>query len=689
VTERPRAAFRPEIQALRAIAVLSVVFFHLFPSRLTGGYVGVDVFFVISGFLITSHLMRDIGRPDRPPMIAFWVRRVRRLLPAAFLVLAVTWVGVVLIAPVTLWRQFLTEIAASAVYVENWVLAVNSVDYFAAENSASPVQHYWSLSVEEQFYLVWPLLLLLLVVSARRITTSSERRMAIVAGGVVLVLAASLAYSAAVANEPFGYFSTFTHAWEFAAGGLLALVGAPLSVWLGRHATVGSIAAWLGYGLILAAVLTYTGETPFPGVAAIIPVAGVILVMAAGSRPGRLGPDRLAALRPVQWVGDVSYSMYLWHWPPIVLIPLLTGAPLTLPQKLGILAATFGLAWLTKRFVEDRFRGGSVSTRRARAVPLAALAISTTVVVGAAAVPIVVLDRNEANAREAVVALESSECFGASASLIPGCEADHTVNPEIGPAFAKEDTPIAWAGAAYDDCPVVAGVRQCEFGDPDSDTTVALVGDSHVRHYLPAMVEIAERRGWRLLLIWEAGCRPVPPVYDSVVKTEQTPACIDWKNTIGPAIAADPAVDLVLTSAATRRLVDLMPDPTTQQKIAAGFRLLWQEWADAGKSVIVMPDMAVADFDIPDCIAQAPSPEDPCALPRDVALPADPLDAALVDPPVGVTPLDLTNALCDERTCHFVVGGAVTHYDSHHLSSTFARSLEPWIEDALESALAR
>ncbi len=218
---------RREIQGLRAVAVLLVVLFHLWPGRVPGGYIGVDVFFVISGFLITSLLLREVDRSGSVSLGQFWARRLRRLLPASYLVLAVSAVGTLLFVPRLVWEQFFGEILGAGLYVENWVLAVNSVDYLAAENAPSPAQHYWTLSAEEQFYLVWPLLVLLGIWLARRATRRSgvpavPRRavFAVLAVGVVASLAYSLWVSAT--NPAWAYFVTPARAWEFGAGALLA-----------------------------------------------------------------------------------------------------------------------------------------------------------------------------------------------------------------------------------------------------------------------------------------------------------------------------------------------------------------------------------------------------------------------------------------------------------------------------------
>ncbi|GAB3604080.1 acyltransferase family protein [Microbacterium aureliae] len=687
--------FRPEIQALRTVAVLAVVAFHLAPGLIPGGYVGVDVFFVISGFLITSHLLRDSARTGRPVLTTFWMRRVRRLIPAAFVVLLVTAVTTLVAVPSVLWRQFLSEIVASAVYVQNWLLASNSVDYFAEDQGASPVQHYWSLSVEEQFYLVWPVLLTVAVLIART-RTARAQRLAVVAT-ISAVLAGSFAYSVLVRAEAYGYFSTFTHAWEFAAGALLGVFAAPVARRAAANPRLAAVVAWAGYGLIAWSIFAFSGATPFPGYAAVVPVAGALAVISAGHAPGRRGPDWLVARRPVQWVGDVSYSLYLWHWPPIVLIPLMTGAPLTMLQKFGILVGSFVLAWLTKTYVEDRFRGSHDLDVRAKVRTAAALGAATAVIVAVGLTPIAVLDRELQQARATVAELKDSGCFGAAAMLDADCGGAHQVTPVLGADFARQDTPVKWAGVPYQDCDEVDGVPQCVWGPRDADTTIALVGDSHVEHYLPAVAALAEDRGWQVKLMWYAGCRAALPTYDDVVagfgdelRIEQDPACREWKERVPGVAAADPEVDLIVTASGSRPMTDVISERADLQKVADGFRGMWTALASEGTPVVVLRDGPIAPESVPDCIAAERGSDDPCALPRSEALPLDPIDLALERAlPRGVRAVDLNAAQCDDGTCHFVVGGVITHYDRSHYSATFSETMAPALGRELDRALGK
>ncbi|MFC6344189.1 acyltransferase family protein, partial [Nocardioides hankookensis] len=395
---------RTDIQGLRAIAVALVVVYHLAPTTLTGGFVGVDVFFVVSGFLITSHLL--LRRPSRPRhLLEFWGRRIRRLLPASLLVLLLTLVATRLVAPVTQWDVTARQSAAAATYWVNWLLASDSVDYLAAAAAPSPVQHFWSLSVEEQFYLGWPVLVLLLgqLAVITRVAGSLPRLRLLVLAGLGLVVALSLAWSVHLTDtDPArAYFVTTTRIWELGLGGLVAgfvVLREPPGRRLPPPVAAG--AAWLGVAAIVTSGVAYSGATPFPGWQALVPVGGTALVLGAAAGTQIWSPGRILALPPLQWLGDISYSVYLWHWPLIVLVPGVSGDHLGALDKTAIVVATLVLAALTKRYVEDAFRTPAWSRRLARTYVLGAAAMA--VVLAASALLVVNLHAREDAARRAL-----------------------------------------------------------------------------------------------------------------------------------------------------------------------------------------------------------------------------------------------------------------------------------------------
>lgn len=682
---------RGDIQGLRAVAVALVVVYHLWPDRLTGGYVGVDVFFVISGFLITSHLVAAEPSAGRD-LVTFWMRRVRRLLPAALLVLAVTLVLSRLLAPATLWKDTALGAVAAALYVENWRLAGQAVDYLAAENAPTPVQHYWSLSVEEQFYLVWPVLVLACVLLARCLRRPLVPVLAVALG---LVVAVSLAWSvlATAADPASAYFVTPTRVWELGVGALVAVALAaarrPRSEEepRGGSSALRAASAWCGFAAIAWAGWTYTDGTPFPGSAALVPVLGTALVVGA-SATGPGSPTALLSWRPVQWLGDVSYSVYLWHWPVIVLLGHVSGDRGVLDAA-AALAVTLVLAGLTKRHVEDRFRG------HPRGVPLwrpyVAAATAMAVVVGLGLAQTTEVERRQETAREQVRAALAGEdpCFGAGA-LDPrrdcGPVEGDTVVPD--PTQAAEDRSDAYADDCWVDRPFDDDTT-CTYGDPDADVSIALVGNSHAGHWLPALQAVARERGWRITTFLASQCFPTDATLQ--LETEEFRRnCLRWGRDVRRATSGD-AFDLVVVSARTGRR-PLGADSASEAYPGwyDGYRSYVRDWIDAGTRLLVVRDTPFPQRtvdDLPACVAAHLDDLDACAGDRDAWLDPDPLADAVRDadaPTASVA--DLTDLFCD-ATCRPVIGGALAYFDSSHVSATYSRTLAPYLEPYLVRAL--
>ncbi len=377
--DRPRsrvrgAAFRHDIQGLRAFAVCAVLLFHLFPSGLSGGYVGVDVFFVISGFLMASHLLERLRTTGRIRPGEFWARRAKRLLPAALLTLGATLIATVALVPRAAWRSTLNEIAGSSLYVENWVLRAHQADYYGRLAPPSPVQHFWTLSVEEQFYFMLPLGMIAATLVARAMRAKVSTTV-----GVALAMGAALSFGYGVwstfTHGTTAYYGTFGRAWEFVLGCLVALAPAV------RSPRVRVAFASVGVTALAVSVVLFDSFTPFPGFAALLPCVGAAMLVALGAAsPLR----RVGAWRPVAVIGRISYATYLWHWPLIVITPYVTGADLRVPDKVAIAAASFGLAWLSTTYVEDpvRYSPRLLAKRRPRIVALWSVIGMATVLAG-------------------------------------------------------------------------------------------------------------------------------------------------------------------------------------------------------------------------------------------------------------------------------------------------------------------
>lgn len=418
-----KSPLRADIQGLRALAVTLVVAFHLWPQRLSGGYIGVDLFFVISGFLITSHLVKQVERDGTVKLAAFWARRIRRLLPAAFTVLGASLIAAVVLLPKSLLHQTLYELCASALYVQNWVLAASSVDYLASDNNPTMAQHFWSLSVEEQFYIAWPLLIVGAVWLAIKVDRPAFTKRTAIAVVLVAVFVLSLAFSTyeTARSQPSAYFITPTRAWEFAAGGLIAFLPAWDAVKFQLPRWVAPLIGWASLVAISVAAIRFDAATQFPGWKALIPVLAVAALIYFGADHARSMPGHFARFKPIQFIGDISYSVYLWHWPMIVLFPYVFDTKLTLVAKVGILVASVVLAALTKKFIEDPARsskGPLASTRRGYGF----MAVGMVAIVGASLLSSSTF-RSDSEVLEEAIA-DVNGCFGHHALVVLPREVD-------------------------------------------------------------------------------------------------------------------------------------------------------------------------------------------------------------------------------------------------------------------------
>ncbi len=692
--------FRTDIQALRAVAIGLVVLNHLWPLRLTGGYVGVDVFFVISGFLITGHLVGEIRRTGGVRLGAFYARRIRRLLPAAFLVLVVSLALVVAFLPYPRWGRNAWEVAASAGYVENWYLAAMSVNYSALNDAASVVQHYWSLSVEEQFYIVWPLLLLAALAVAKRPGADSSRRrirnrtatslIVTVAAVLVLSFGASVVYTIVAPSQ--AYFATFTRGWEFAIGGMIALVGSRIP--LGR--TSANILSIVGFALIAFAAATYDHTTPFPGYTALLPVLGTAAVILAGNSHASLWHSRVTALRPVQWVGGISYSLYLWHWPLIVVAPFVIGGEASTLSKVAALLLALLLAALTKRFVEDA--GQRWTFWRRSSVRAFGLMVAGMLVIAALVASVLVSYSARVAADAPPEDVVASSCEG-PAALAPGAEcegafgaADYSVmTPENEYFYTPPQCGDFLSALSYGD---LKTTHRCDFSGGAADPTrVWLVGDSHAQQWQGPIFDMAEDNGWVVTTSFYGGC-PVADVafigFRSPWGAGDVEQCRRWSRDVVDAVD-DESPDLVITAMASRlQLVDDRSGRPQVDQMSRGLRDVWEQWAQDGTKVLALADPPFnAEVRNPDCVVLNEKDPAPCARPKADAHPVDPVvvaAAAANDPDIAV--LDLTDRFCDEASCYAVVGGIPVYYDADHLNLEYARMLRPQIEDAVDALLA-
>ncbi|MGY0560318.1 acyltransferase family protein [Luteimonas sp. A277] len=664
--------FRPEIQGLRAIAVLVVLVFHLWPGALPGGYVGVDVFFVISGYLITGLLLREAERDGRISILGFYAKRIRRLMPAATLVLVAVAICISIL-PVVRWEETAKEIIASALYVENWWLAANSVDYLALESAPSPLQHYWSLSIEEQYYIVWPLLFALAWwIPGLRAQPRTVFGVLVVGIGIL-----SLLHSIHITakNPGFGYFATTTRAWELAIGGGLAV----FTGWRKLPAAAKIASGYLGMAGIALAALTYDSTTVFPGYHALLPTVGTALVLV--SSDSRWAPYAVLKTRPFQYFGDISYSLYLWHWPVVIFYQQISGRSLGLIDGVIVAAVSTAFAHQSKYLVEDPFRApGFPSPKRWVPFALAAICIGWSLVSALFVLNQVRL-RTQVNASTVA---EAATHPGAMA-IFAGVPFDPAVPFAPQPLQAAKDQALAYRDGCIASL-TNSEVRECRYGNKVAERHILIVGDSHAVHWIPALDVIAHRRGWKLTVITKSAC-PMARIEMEAGLTDQMQSCIDWNRTaIEQVIAYQP--DVVVFAHSWGSMTGI-GDTRTEgaQQVAEWIETLWQELQQGGSSIIAIRDTPRMKQLPSECMAAAGATSLECANPRSAAIPpVDPLviaaernDSALL--------VDMTDYICGPELCEPVVGNVFVWRDTHHLTASYAETLATPLEKKIDSIL--
>lgn len=664
--------FRPEIQGLRAIAVLVVLVFHVWPQTLTGGYIGVDVFFVISGYLITGLLLRDAEKGEGISILGFYSKRIRRLLPAATLVL-VAVATCISVLPVVRWEGTAHEIIASALYFENWWLAWNSVDYLALESAPSPLQHYWSLSVEEQYYIVWPILLALawLVPAARR------RPRAVFGSLVIAIGLLSLLHSIHITakNPGFGYFATTTRAWELAIGGALAV----FTGWRNLPGPARLAAGYLGIGAIALAAFAFDGKTVFPGYHALLPTVGAALVLVSGQV--RWAPYGLLKTRPFQYFGDISYSLYLWHWPVVIFYQEISGAPLGIVDGLIVIAVSTALAHQSKYLVEDKFREPGFPSPKAW-VPflLAVVCIAWSVWCAA-----FILYQVRSHTAISETAAESTHP-GAMA-IFANAQFDKSVSFIPQPLQAVKDQSQAYRDGCITNL-TGSDVKECRYGNKAAERHVVVVGDSHAVHWIPALDIIAQRRGWRLTAITKSAC-PLARMEITAGSTEQMQSCIDWNNAaVEQVLAYKP--DVVVFAHSVGSMSTVTDDrKQSAETIAVWIRSLWQELERGGASVVALRDTPRMKVLPAECVAADGATSERCSNPRRNALPSvDPLVIAAGGHPSALL-VDMTDYICGAEMCEPVVGNVFVWRDTHHMTATYSATLARPLEEKIEPVLRK
>ncbi|HEX6967566.1 MAG TPA: acyltransferase family protein [Micromonosporaceae bacterium] len=668
----PTKRFRADVEGLRAVAVGLVLLFHAGLPFLPGGYVGVDVFFVISGFLITTQLVAELTTTGKVSLVDFYARRAKRLLPAAAIVLVVTAALTRLVLPKIRWEEIGWDIVASSLYVINWRLADRSVDYLAEDSQPSPVQHFWSLAVEEQFYLVWPVLILAAALVARMI---GLRVRPVLWLGLAAVAVPSFAWSVIeTARSPQeAFFVTTTRMWELAIGAAVALGAA----WWGRiPRAAGALLGWGGLVAIVASGLVFTNTIAWPGYAAALPTLGAAAVIVAGFSAMRSGPVLLLGIRPFQWVGKLSYSLYLWHWPLVVVATAKWGA-LSARSGLAVVAFSVIPAWLAFRFVENPVRHSQAVSRSPRlALSLGGNFTLSGVVLG------LVLSFGAVNTVHPV-------SVGEHRALGAQVLGEHPRNHPAGvpprrldwitphPLQAVKDVPDQYRDECHQN-EVGTEVMSCVYGNPTAKTTVAVVGDSKAGQWVPALQKLADQNDWKLMVFTKSSC--IFTTATIPIKEKPYESCVEWNRKLLDRLIRVERPDYVITS--QHASYAYRDDGTLSiEEMVRGLRESWSALSAIGTKVIVIADNPNPGFNVYQCVEENRSDLTACTFSREVRNEQSGYRAQslAVKGQNQIKMIDLYDAICPTDQCSPVIGNVLVYRQTSHLTATYVKTLTPML----------
>lgn len=673
MTTASHGQFRADIQGLRAIAVSLVVIFHIFPHGLSGGYVGVDVFFVISGFLITGILFKQAEKKNKVSFLNFYERRIRRLLPAACTTLVASGLAAFLLLPPLRWQETGWEILSATFYVENFFLYFRSIDYLAEDYAPSAFQHYWSLSIEEQFYVFWPFVFSLYAAFKSR-NGSAARTFLL--GTISAILLLSLAASIYMTPQnPGTYFITPARIWELALGGWIA-VFVPRDL---RPGPITHALRWLGLVAIFTAAFLFNQDTLFPGYAALLPTVGTALLLATPQSDQRYDPTWLLALRPMQYTGNISYSFYLWHWPVIVFASVYAGGAFSLAEGIIVGIIATALAHASKTLIEDHFRERPEGTGMSRSYLLGAgFSLAAVVVAVLLMVPSWTASRQLDASR-----FNFGDYPGAASIYDPSVE--FTPRP-FAPSLqvVRDDNSDVYRLGCHLSREEV-DPAPCVFGPEDAERTIVIAGDSHAAQWIPALRSIADQWGYQLITHTKSAC---PFILERTQYQGETyPECATWNEAVIAQLEATP-VDLLITTKFSSTWVDDHESAADNDaRVIAGLSAAWERVAAAGTNIVAIEHTPRFRTDIPECVAANLDDPDTCGTSLEAATEwFDPMPEAAAR--VGrARSINMNNAICDDGFCAPVVGNVLAYRDPHHLTATFARTLAPALANEIQDYL--
>jgi peptidoglycan/LPS O-acetylase OafA/YrhL len=627
---------------------------------LAGGYVGVDVFFVISGFLITGLLLGDIGKYARVRFLHFYARRAQRILPAATVVIVATVVASIFLLNVVQARATMVDSVWAVFFGANIHFAHIGTDYFTAGTATSPLQHYWTLAVEEQFYLVWPAILGLIAWMFSKRGGVHVPRLAIsvtllVIGGVSFYLSVTQ-----TASNPSGaYFSTMDRAWELAVGAMLA-VAVPWLSWV--PGLIRSLASWCGLVAVLVAAIVYNAHTAFPGDKALLPVLGCAALLVGGVGQPSMGAHSLLSLRPLRFLGDISYSLYLWHWPILILGAAYLGSRDTMMVRLGLVVASVLMATISYYGFENPLRHARLLAAEAwRGLLLWPLATGIVVALALFAAPASPFAAANGPANPLVSPLQAVR--NAVVAGQHGAPVPTATDPSL--LSAQSDHVNLGSCSQY---PTFTG-RLCQLGDPEGTKTLVLFGNSHSVMWEPALAAIAKSDHWKFYAVVREACGY--DMYSGVVPGEHNNLCAQFYSWAKVQIAALHPSVLVIGSYTMRRHWRL-----------GETRVIAQLKPDTSR-LILLSDIPEAQ--IPSvCLLRTGANQGDCLSRESKVATTDQVAVAALARASRVQYLDVTSLRCDAGLCPAVINGLVPTWSVAHLTPQYSAYLAPALAASID-----
>lgn len=718
--QRSHGNFRPDIEGLRAVALLAVVLFHAAVPGFGGGFVGVDVFFVISGFLISGLLWREASAKGGISLRRFWGARARRLLPASAMVGLVTMLACALLLPAMQIKTTTIDGIASALYVSNLWFMAQGVNYFGNHNVLlpTPFQHYWSLGVEEQFYLLWPLVIIAtawVIRRARGHSTRTESTSSVRPFLIVLVVIAvgsfMLSWVVTYVMPPAAYFSLPTRAWQLAVGGLVAL---SVGYWRRLDPRLAAFTGWAGLALIVLACGRLSSTTVYPGLAALLPTLGAALVIVAGCAQPSKGCGRLLGWAPMMAIGRVSYSWYLWHWPVLVLVPVAFGHPFGLTGRLALVLLSGALAVVTLRYLENPLRFSPRFRQSPRAsLVLGGAATSIVVCVGLILLQGVPTPVGRGPVAKRLVISATPPPPGSSVAAYDAALQDVFAQVQAGVAASADmqEVPANLSPPLTSQTAQMAAIRaggclllplqsdqsECVAGDAESQTTLALVGDSRAAMMRPAFQKAAEDRGWRLEMMAKAAC----PIVDLPLTShfnqfaEDFQRCSQWRSDIiNRLIAERPNLVVISTSRGySSEGTGIWGLPGFVMYDAAWIRTLGDfvgKLSSNGSRVLLLGPSPDPNGAVPDCLGAHLADVTACEALRDSLKPAGIAAELAATQANGGQYADITPLFCAPTPgrCPVIVGNTMVYFDAGHITSEYSQLLAPAMGALSDRALA-